>query len=349
MSKGTAGKVDFPEHMKDVHIDWLGHPTSIDVTLDDVMNTALGAGGNPFESLSYTDPETDFDEVETSFGLFNTDVQALDHATDYGSIVDAIVAKLDTSGILNDVDVTSYQTNAEAGATSALQEAISQAVSLVDSDVIMRLVKSFEARTSYSRDRAVTRFSNQMADINAVQGSAYMFGLALIEAQVMQSVEDFHSEVTREQFNANTATYVQLFRDHLSLSVESAIRSKVNRDQLLGSNMQLVFNALYNNTNLKQSVASTLAEIKRLRTVAESEYVGNTADLNRSFSSWDFNVFNMATPVLGGMGGGTALPPAASKTSSAIGGAIAGATAGAAFGPAGAGVGAALGGLSAFL
>lgn len=352
MSKGAAGKVGFPTYLEDMHTNWVGDGDVL-ANLTDIMDTALGVAGNPFEALSYTDPSTDFDAVETEFQEFDTDVDALNYSTDYGAVVDAVVAKVDEAGVLNDLDITTLTSDSESTATSELATAVSKAVDNIDESVIRNLVKNFEARTSYSRDRAIRRFSGQMADINAVQGSAYMFGLALIEAQVVQSVEDFHSQVTREQFSRNVEHHIDLFKTFLSRSVETSIRNKVVRDSMLTKDTNLMTNMLYRNINLHQVVASTLAEIKRVSTVAEAEYIGNTADLNKAFSSWDFEVFNMASPVAGALGGGTFVPKSASKASSAIGGALsgaaggalAGAEIGAAGGPIGAGAGAAIGAL----
>lgn len=348
MSKGSAGKVDFPTHMKDIHQDWLGYNggvTSIDTDLISVMNASFL--DNPFENLSYTDPSTDFDAVESEFGELQTEVDALDNETDYGGIVDAVVAKLDTSGVLDSIDVSSFVSAPRTEADAEIGAAVAKAVDLVDDRTILNLVKNFEKRTDYIRDRARRRFSGQMADINAINSSAYLFGLALIEAQSMQSVSDFHSDTTRQQFAQNVDAHIQVYRQQFAAYIDVAVRSKIIREQLLGQHTQNVISMLYQNVTFKQALSQILAEIKRVRTVAEAEYVGNTGDLNKNFSLWDFEVFDIGSRVLGGLGGGTYIPKAASKTSSAIGGALGGAakgaTIGAAGGPISAGTGALIG------
>lgn len=352
MSKGAAGKVGFPAHMETVHKDWLGFTgeggdTTVTTSLIEVMNTALGVSGNPFDSLSYTDPSTDFDAVETEYAKLETKVDALAHDTDYGSIVDTVVAKLDTAGVLNDIDVSSFVDDSVSQADTVIAAAVKQAVDLVDDQTVLNLVKNFEHRTNYLRDRARRRFSGQMADINAVNSSAFMFGLALVEAQSMQSVSDFHSDVTRQQFGQFVDSHITIYRQQLISYVDVAVRNKVIRDNLLGQQTDRVVGMLYQNVSFTQALSEALGEIKRVRTVAEAEYVGNSADLNKNFSLWDFEVFDIGTRVLGGLGGGSYVPKGASKTSSAIGGALSGAGKGAALGSAvpglGTGVGAAIG------
>lgn len=354
---GSAGSVDFPAHMKNPHQDWIGQKSGADVdnavtvSLYDVMETALAAGGNPYEGLEYNDPSTDFDSVETEYNTFQTSVSNLDNETDYVSTVDAVVAKIDEAGIINDIAYGTSATDSTSVADTQIAAAVSKAVDLIEGETITRLIRNYETRTNTARDRSVRRFTSSMAEAGAVNSSAYMFGLALIEAQVLQSVEDFHSTVEREQFNRNIDHHVQLFRDDLRHRIEILVRNKMARDSFLDSHTNLVTQSLYQNISLEQASAAVLAEIKRVRTVAEAEYTGNTADLNSAFSSWDFEVYKNSTAVLGGIGGGSFVPKAASKTSSAIGGALSGAGSGAlsgaaigaAGGPIGAGAGALIG------
>ena len=91
----TAGKVDFPAHMKEFHYDLLSQDgaDNISSSMVDVMNTALGA--NPYTGLVSYAPTTYLANMVTELGIFNALIAALSTQTDWEGFLDAAVAKLD--------------------------------------------------------------------------------------------------------------------------------------------------------------------------------------------------------------------------------------------------------------
>ena len=93
----TAGKVDFPAHMKDVHQDWLndysGDNDTITTNMVEVMNSALSA--DPFSAMTAYDPATQLTAMDAAVTAFNVLVDALDYEQDWEDAVDAAVAKAD--------------------------------------------------------------------------------------------------------------------------------------------------------------------------------------------------------------------------------------------------------------
>ena len=361
------------------------------------------------------------------------------------SIVTEAVTRLQEQGVIDDIAVDAIVTSAGDVTDSVLESAANKAASIISSSIVSDAVTAFEQRAQYSRDRAYRRFTGQMSDINAVHSSAFMFGLALIEAQHLQGVGQFHSEVSREQFNNLLGRYIELFSTQLSQEIQVAVRNKVSREEMMGQmfriaasmfeshmarhieafqrylgtavqaaiqnkvskeqgvvahaglqtqlydantekhlrlfanqlqaelqaavqnkvsedniiaqQVPMLFGAEFDIVNLRNTVAQMLLETKRIRTVAEAEFIGNQADMNRSYATWDMNVYAKAGATLGAIQGGHFVPDSASKTSSAIGGAMGGAAMGASLGSVvpglgtavGAGVGAVAGGLAGVL
>lgn len=351
---GTSGKVDFPEHMKELHKDWMGYASSgadtpVDTDLIQVMNTALGTSGNPWD-VTLTDPSTDLGEVDTRYDAYETEVNALDEQADWTSIIDNAVTKIDSAGVLKDVDVDTIATAARTGATNGVSDAIESAVDAIDGNIIRNAVVNYQRRANIQKERNINRFSATMADINAVNSSAYMFGLAIIEAQHLQDVDQFQSQLEVQTYDRMIQNYVQFFQSELQSRLRADLIEKQSRDRLLSEATQIMVQMLSSRIQSYSDSVAKLAETKRIKTVATQEHELADADLNYKFSQWDFEVFQHASNVLGSISGAAAKMPAQPSTvGSVLGGAMGGASAGAAFGPVGAGVGAVLGGASALV
>lgn len=118
---GSTGEVSFPAHMEEIHQDWLGYSggvTSITTDMISVMESALTT--NPLDSLSYADPASDISALETEYGEFETMVEALDDQADWQSIVDAAVSKIDSAGVLEEVDFATLISNALTSTDNSL-------------------------------------------------------------------------------------------------------------------------------------------------------------------------------------------------------------------------------------
>ena len=106
-SSGVSGKVEFVQYIEDTHINWLlgtvqGEVTTgdaIDFSIVELMNAAM-AGSSPFYGAEFTDPDSDFTEVEDAVGLPASDLftlaEALNHRTDWGTLADDTKTKADT-------------------------------------------------------------------------------------------------------------------------------------------------------------------------------------------------------------------------------------------------------------
>lgn len=357
---GSSGRVEFPTYMEDTHQDWLGYTSTgvddtVDVDLIAVMDNALGMGGNPWEGHTLTDPATDLAAVQTRYSTYETLVDALDEETDWDSMIDNAVAKVDEAGVLVDVDFSTVVASARSGATTSLAAGIAAALDELDDAVIARAVQAYMNRGSVQKERAIGRFSSTMADMNAVNSSAFMFGLAIIEAQHMQDVDQYQAQIELQAYNNLVNNWVAMFRAELEQELRMEVTNKSSRETVLREGAQMMVQMLSNRVQSTANTAALLAETKRVGIVATQEYELADADLDYKFSQWDFEVFTRAANVLGSISGAAAyVPGQPSKTASAIGGALSGAAAGAGIGTAiapgiGTAVGAAVGGIAGLL
>lgn len=353
---GQSGKVGFPEHMETIHKDWFDYGSSghdLPTSIADVMDNALGLGGDPYLDYSYDDPSDDMDEVDTAITSFKDKVGDLNYGDDWSGIVDDVISKIDEDGVLKNVDTDGIVSALKEQNEEALTDAINFAVSNIDEEILDDLVKQFDRRSAYAKSRSIRQFTGQMADINAVQSSAFLFGLALIESEHIQSVNEFNKEITKQSYDQMIQQYLTFLTNRIEQEIQVKMNEKQIRDQIVGNNIQLVLTQMNQEVTYEQQIAQLIGELKRLKFVINQEYVSNSADLDAMSATWDFKVYEYGVSYLGGIGGGTRLPDRPSKAASAIGGALSGAGAGAmqgaaigaAGGPIGATGGAALGAL----
>jgi hypothetical protein len=160
----SAGRIDFPDHMKTVHQDWLNQTGSdtIEASIVDKMNTALG--GSPYSSMTAYDPTTPLGAMDTAVGAFNTRVDALSPSSDWNTAVDNAKTKLDAA-VFDDTYVTAD--------IAALRAEIDDQI---ENDVL-------------------PRFQGGLRDVNAVMSSAFVIGESIIEAMATTQITKYGSEL----------------------------------------------------------------------------------------------------------------------------------------------------------
>lgn len=328
-SGGSTGKVSYPTHMEDIHKDWLGYSggvTPITTDFISVMESSLTT--NPLDSLSYTDPATDWGEVETEYASLNTQVDSLDATTDWGAIVDGAVAKVDTAGVLNDIDIATLISNAQTEAKNDLQAAVEKALTMIDDVLVEKAVEGYARAREKDRHRVKTQYKANMSSISAERSSAYALGLALLELDFQRELGQYEAEFSNNLYQQG----IQFFSRALTVQIESRLRAEITdkqaRDSILNQHTQVMLQYRQFSVEMKKALTSVLAEVKRIGFVMDSEYVTNTADINWKHSTWDLEVYQRGLNVLGGLGGGQFVPDGPSKAGSAIGGALQGAALG---------------------
>ena len=160
----SSGRIDFPDHMKTIHQDWLDDTgtDSAESSMVDAMNAALG--GSPYSTMAAYDPSTSLTAMDTAVGAFNTRVDALDYDGDWEAATDAVVTKADVS-VFDDTYI-----NADIAAFRAL----------VDDRI---------------NNEVLPRFQGGLRDINAVMSSAFVVGEAIIESSANNDVNKYTTEL----------------------------------------------------------------------------------------------------------------------------------------------------------
>ena len=166
---------------------------------------------------------------------------------------------------------------ARMGATECIGLAVQAATSAISDSVVSEMVTAFRNEALKTHLRSVGRFAAGMSDINAVNSSAFIWGMAAMESDHENVVAKFQAEVRLNIFNnafnkfveflvSNIASYMQVYSTQMSTFTQG-----------YGQNGQVVSNMV------GQFVSS---------------YVQSFAEYLRTYTndkSLDAQVFNVAT------------------------------------------------------
>jgi len=116
---------------------------------------------------------------------------------------------------------------ASMGASKLISMAYNAALGMVESSVIDRAVSSYERRARTQHLRGVGRFAGGMADVNAVQSSTFVMGMALLESDFQSDVNAHRSELEVQLYRDAVAAFItvegQMLGEYLKLYVQEVL------------------------------------------------------------------------------------------------------------------------------
>ncbi len=197
-----------------------------------------------------------------------------------------------------------------------LETAIDIVNDTLDLATFDRIVESHEKRVKPQYLRAMSRLASSLADINAVNGSAFIFGMASINRQMLDDVD----------------TYRRTIESNLML-------------QGISGTAGMLMEARFKKVDTRRLVVTLQAEINRLRHIAKIDQQVNRVGYEVHDAFYDFEILSHGFNFLATAGGAQLMPPKMSPAQSALSGASVGASVGnlVAPGPVGAGIGAGIG------
>lgn len=341
---GSSGAVSFPAYMESRHTDWLG-TTAVTTDVSELIN--LGLATNPLESISYDDPATEITDLETEQNALETLIKGIDPDVDVSAAFTEAAAEVDTLGVLNEINVTTIVEAARTESFETTQSAVLAALEAIDDGRVFAAVQAFVNARRVDRAQLRNRYKAGMSNISAERSSAYAMGMALLEIEFERETGQFQESLSLEMYRQGLQVFAASFTTELRSRIQTAVAEKQSRDQIMATTIQQHLQHQQFIYNMRQQIVALLAEVNRVNFVMDSEYTANTADLNWKYAMWEWNVYQSATNVLGGIGGGTYVPEGPTKAGSAIGGALGGAAVGAQVGGVpGAVIGGVIGGIA---
>ena len=333
---GVAGAVDFPQYMKDFHKFWLLGETIGDPGSMQALITAAQAVDSPFFGETAYDPDTDLAAVQSRLSTWISNVDAFDSETDWLSALTQARANVGTATfpLANVFDMLE---------STVFSEIATNISALVSSTIISNRVSAFTTRTAAQWQTQVGQFVGQMADLNAVMTSSYVWGLAFMHNQRQAEINDYQRSIEQQLYDSATQLMLQA---QMSVGTQRVL----TRDQAMLQGTERMMTDRLAGQELVGKTAYLKADSMRGQIVAKQEQLARDLQIDVDDAEWDFRILQHGANFLASINGAPLIPKPPSQFQSALSGAVGGAAAGASIGgPVGAAIGGGIGLLASFL
>lgn len=241
--------------------------------------------------------------------------------------------------------------------TASLQSA----VDVVNSSLINDQIDAYEDNINQSHYRSLNRFTGGMADINSVNGSQFIMGLALLERDRQADVNQFSANLRQtvftqayaqrgQGFQQTLSTYIgayisavqnhtgsygvvlQQFLDTFKAQHTVHMQSKGVRASVVDNSVGRIAHLLDGRTQAANMATHLQAEVNRIKFVGKNEEISTNAEFTKSDMLWGLEGWQYPANVLASSSGGVGHPTSKQSgggTSSVLGGALGGAASGA--------------------
>ena len=335
MGGGTSGQFSFPNAAGE------GNPTAVYSTVSQAMHVLIKSlrGLSPYDGEIVPNPDEWMGTGNTwrtqeRMDIHKAIVDALNGVDDFNSFVDASHTRAwdGTFPDLYDASaIVGIHTAERTGIGYLVDDAIAKAAEVLEAGTPF-----YEMRTAYENLvkrtflRAMSRMAAGMADINAVNSSAFVFGMASIENEMQADVNRFAAQQGFDLIGQYVTAFTNTFRGHLQEYMTSKVTTRSGRDTMILDGVRVLTSLLSTNLQASMQTAHLQTEINRIRTVAHVEEFQTQMDMDVKDATWSLDVHQPLANFLSAAGGAAMVPPMMSKAQSVLGGAASGAAVGAA-------------------
>jgi hypothetical protein len=228
----------------------------------DYLDDAL-AGGNPFSAAFSYDPSTDMLTIQDSVDAFQALVSALDPETDLGSHISLAITSADGA-----ITTTS-----------------------IDADV-----DAFETASAPAFARSVNRLTSGMAEINAVNSSAFIIGMAQMENARTNELAAYRAKLASQNQHDRTVLVAQFAADIANMQGRQLDAQRAA-------------------TDMQRAVSTN-------NIIAMKEFLAEELDLDYKDSTYEMELFSFANQTLAAGLGASQHAIGPSKASSQLSAAI---------------------------
>jgi len=327
---GVAGTVDFPQYMKTFHRAWIDKGSDAlsgpgaGTYVSELMRDAIAAD-SPYTGESAYNPDADLTAVQSRLSTWISNVDAFNSETDWLSALTQARANVGTATfpLANVFDMLE---------STVFTEIATNVSALVSSTIISNRVSAFTTRTAAQWQTQVAQFVGQMADLNAVMTSSYVWGLAYMHNQRQAEINDYQRSIEQQLYDNATQIMLQA-------QMSTGAQRVVTRDQAMLQGTERMVNDRLSIQELVGRTAGLKADSLRMQVVAKQEQAARDLQIDVEEADWDFRILQHGANFLASINGAPLIPKPPSQFQSALAGAVGGAAAGAAVGgPVGAAV-----------
>lgn len=319
---GTSGGFAFPnaageENPTAIYRHWLVDSGEIASLI-----TAAQSADTPYTNETVPDPDTYMNALKATrtqhrMNIFEREVDELDVEENFASFVDNAVDKIDDGVSFPTIDISDDVTSVHSAERSAISSAMTAAVAVAATAVadtpIADMVTAYENRIKKQYLRAISRMASNMADIGAVNSTAFAFGMAAINRDMLNDVDFYDSSLDVKTYEMYTTKYmdafIDAFKEHLSSYIMLEKNRKSDRNRTIIDGAKTMAAMLSNRMNLHYTAAHLQAEINRMRYTAKSKEQMDQIHLSQQEATWDLELYTYGANMLAASGGAAVLPP----------------------------------------
>lgn len=307
---GSAGTVKYPDFVQATLSEWVGYSgtsaQSVTNNIPDLINAAIA--NNPISTITYEDPTTGLADVETDITNWKTLLGNLAAPTDVDAFITDAVTQVDTSGVLNLIDVDIIASAIRTSTEASIADAVKQALTMLDNLVIERAVRGFYLSREVERAKVRKKYKAGAANTGEVRSSSYALGLALIENEFEAQASEFQSNLETTMFREAFQAYFQEFATEIAQRIQTAIIEKRHRDNTMLSLISSDLQYKEFIVSLNEKISQIELQEKNSRGALMNAYKERTLDADIRESLWELEAFELGSKVVGAAGGGTYVP-----------------------------------------
>lgn len=293
-SPGNAGKVGFPQYIETYHSLLIG--TANGLTNLAQFVAGLQAGDSPYFGETAYNPDTALAANQTRFDIYDAAVTSFSPNSNWETAIEATREKLGESASYPKIDLVSNDI-----ATNAIANAIAAATSVLAGSAISDQVDAYEVKATPRFLRSVNRFASGLADIGAVNSSAFIVGMALLESEFVADVNKFDADLSAQAFNAIAV-------DGIRATFQAAATKQQQRNVQFAEASNLLLQSLVQKIQLNADATKTQADLNSVKITTKQDETNRNLELQVADSFFDLDVLSRAVGIVGGLSGATYIP-----------------------------------------
>ena len=234
--------------------------------------TAEAVKDNPFETADLVSPTALFDNSLARFCIFHDKVMDQPHSFNWDEIVQNALSSLQTADVIAEIDPQSDSDLTSDLVTAVIDKATQSALSAINQNVIDDLVNAFRTSQDTDFQKTLSQFNAGMADMNAENSSAFLWGQALLYSENEKRISEFRSQQTSNSYNENLRSFIQAYTGKFS----EVIRARLEENQqnlraiIQTSGMQLQSREMA--LEMDMAASHLYGELTRMKIIGESEH-----------------------------------------------------------------------------
>ncbi len=175
-----------------------------------------------------------------SVAIAAANLQTAAASTLWLSLVTTVSSKLSQCNIPKNANLLSILTKAAQDAETNLSNAITIAKRFISEGNLQEVIDGFSGRREITFAQQHRQYAGQMADINAINSTGFLFGTAILRAEQMREVSEFDANLSLNQFNQGIATYIRIHADALTAGLGVEQQNAQAHNRLLEGSIQLL-------------------------------------------------------------------------------------------------------------